>query len=244
MNYAFRKKHINNLSCKEPTEQTQKHVTKRQQKFQIRRTMNATISNSYMLWKISICQNCNRETLPESMTTLDMSICQLWIISKSLYWLDRTTLTLSHQSEWNKGQHQHHVRVFSILVGLFLDHIQYWMTAEHNIQCIILLCFVAVASNQTMTSTMKFLNSGKQRRYRSKSKAKQMIQRFCLPTIYLTQHSWDKRMNVMKQDYTGKTTAVCQTTSHKLLLIWTILSSNYKRNLNSTRNTMRAFKQT
>ena len=45
MNYVFRKKHVNNLSGREPTEQTQKLVTQRQQKFQIWKTTNATISN-------------------------------------------------------------------------------------------------------------------------------------------------------------------------------------------------------
>ena len=58
----------------------------------------------YNLKQIYVVENINLpklstgETLPESMTTLDMSICQLWIISKSQYWLDRTTLTLSRQS--------------------------------------------------------------------------------------------------------------------------------------------------
>ena len=121
---ADRKKHVNNLSWKEPTEETQKLVTQLQQKFQIWKTMNATISNSYMLWKTSICQSwgSTRETLPESMTTLDMSICQLWIISKSQYWLDRTTLTLSHQSEWNKDHLQHQAQVFSDLVTISGPH--------------------------------------------------------------------------------------------------------------------------
>ena len=39
----------------------------------------------------------------------------------------------------------------------FLELIRYWMTAKHNIQCIILLCFAAIASNKTMTSTKKFI---------------------------------------------------------------------------------------
>ena len=48
-------------------------------------------------------------------------------------------------------------------LGLFLDIIQYWMTAKQNIQCIIMLCVASIASNKTMTLTKKFLIGGKQR---------------------------------------------------------------------------------
>ena len=153
------------------------------------------------------------------MTTLDMSICQLWIISKSQYWLDRTTLTLSHQSEWSKDHLQHQAQVFSNLVGLFLDLIQYWMTAKHKIQCIILHCFPAIALNKTMTSKQKFLIAGKQREFHWNPKPSLMIQKSGWPPRYLTQHPWDKQMDVMKRDFSGKTTAVYQTTGHKPWLI-------------------------
>ena len=68
---------------------------------------------------------------------------------------------------------------FSNLVGLFLDLIQYRMTAKHNIKCIILLCFAAIASNKTRTSTKKFLIGGKQRQFDWNPKPNQMIQKFC-----------------------------------------------------------------
>ena len=73
------------------------YTTSRNFKFGRRWTVQP---QTYKLWKTSICQSwgSTRETLPESVTTLDMSICQLWIISKSRYWLDKTTLTWSHQS--------------------------------------------------------------------------------------------------------------------------------------------------
>ena len=184
-----------------------KLVTQRQQKFQIWKTTNATISNRCMLWKTSMCQNwgSTRETLPESMTTLDTSICQLWIISKAHIWLDRTTLTLSQQWEWKKDHRQHQARVFSNLVGLFLELIQYWMTAKHNIQCIIMFCFAATASNKTMTSSKKLLIGEKQRQCRWDPKPGQVIQKYCLSTRYLSQHAWDNQMDVMKRDISGKT---------------------------------------
>ena len=246
MSYVFRKKHVNIFSWKKPTEQKQKLVTQRQQKFQIWKTTNAKTLNRYTLWKTSVCQmwGSTRETLPESRNTLDMSKSQFWIVSKSQYWLDKTTFTWSHQSQLNKDHLQHQLQVFSNIVGLFLDPIEYWMITKHNNQFTILLCFAAIALNKTMTSMKKSPIGGKQRQYRSKPKANQMIQRFCLSTIYLTQLAWDKRMDVIKQDLSGKTTAVCQTTGQKLWLIFTILSTNYKTNLNSTINTMRAFKQT
>ena len=94
MNYAFRKKHVNNFSWKEPTERTRKHVTQHQQKFQIWKTTNATTSNKFVV------ENINWPKLMEhpgdiakkydylrqdSMPTLDnlqVTVC-----------LDKTTLT-------------------------------------------------------------------------------------------------------------------------------------------------------
>ena len=78
---------------------------------------------------------------------------------------------------------------FKNLAGLFLDLIQYWMIAKHNIQCTILLCFAAIALNKTLTSMKKFPFGAKPRQNHWKSKANKMIQTFCLPTRYLTQHA-------------------------------------------------------
>ena len=60
------------------------------------------------------------------------------------------------------------------------------MTAKHNIQCIILLCFAAIASNKTMTSTKNFFIGGKQRQFRWNPKRSQMIQMFLLATKILS----------------------------------------------------------
>ena len=215
-------RHVNNLAWKEPTVQTLKLVTQGNRKFKNLWRTNATTSNRYTLWKTSNCQSwgSTRERLPEAMTTLDMSICQLWIFFKSQYWLDRTTLTLPRQSEWNKNNCQHQAQVPN-LIGPFLNLLD---DSKHNIQCIKLLCFAAIALNKTMTPTTNFLIGGNQRKYRWNPEANQMTQRFCLPTKSLTQHAWDKQIDDMKRDFSGKTTGVCQTTGRKIWITWAILS--------------------
>ena len=125
-----------------------------------------------------------------------------------------TPLTWSHQSKWNKDHRQHQAQVFSNLVGLLLDLIQYWMTAKHNLQCQLLFCFAAIASNKTMTLTKKFLIVGKQRQYHWNTKRSQAIHKPCWPARYLKRNAWDKQMDVIKQDFSEKTPAVYQTTGH------------------------------
>ena len=98
---------------------------------------NPNVIISRLLEKLINCRppswGSTRDTLLEGMTIWDMYLCQLCIIFMSWYWLDRTTLSLSHQSELIKDHRQHHLQVFLNLVRLFLDLIECWMTAKRNI---------------------------------------------------------------------------------------------------------------
>ena len=158
-------KHVKNFSLKKSTEQTQKFYTNRQKKFQIWKTTNATTSNNFTLWKkVNV-----------------VSICQLWVISKWQFCLNKTSWTLSRQSDLKKDHRPSSKTCanFSNLVGKFLELIQFCMTAKHKIQWIILLWFATNASNKTMTSPKKSFIGGKHRQYRWNQKANRMIQRFC-----------------------------------------------------------------
>ena len=137
-----------------------KHVT-HQQKFEIWMMTNATTSNRFILFygkhqfaKVDwapgdIARNYDHLN-HVSMPTLDNHQVTVLIGQDNIH-LISTIRVVERPSSAPSAS------LFKF--GLVL----WWMTAKHNILCIILLCFAAVASIKTMTSTKKFLVDGKQR---------------------------------------------------------------------------------